>query len=228
MSGAAPVTASRSTSSVRHPLFARMYARMATAFESKGSAQHRDEMLDGVAGRVLEVGAGTGLNFAHYPSTVTEVVAVEPEAYLRARAEQAASAAPIPVTVVDGVADALPFPDASFDAAVASLVLCSVADQQRALAELSRVIRPGGELRFYEHVVSDRPGLARAQRVLDATIWPHVGGGCHASRDTETAIAHAGFAIERMRRFEFKPSITTRLVAPHVLGAARRPQAAPS
>lgn len=217
-------TVSQSTTKVRHPLFARMYARMAPAFESKGSGEHRDEMLAGVGGRVVEVGAGTGLNFAHYPATVTEVVAVEPEAFLRERAERAATAAPIEVRVLDGVADALPFEDATFDVGVASLVLCSVPDQRRALEELFRVIRPGGELRFYEHVLADRPRLARVQRVLDATIWPHVGGGCHAGRPTVDAIERAGFVVERVRRFDFKPSWTTAVVAPHVLGVARRPE----
>ena len=106
----------------------------------------------GLTGRVVEVGAGNGLNFGHYPATVTEVVAVEPEPYLRERAEEAARAAPVDVTVVVGLADALPAEDGAFDAAVASLVLCSVPDQAGALAELRRVVRPDGELRFYEHV----------------------------------------------------------------------------
>jgi ubiquinone/menaquinone biosynthesis C-methylase UbiE len=207
--------------SVHHPLFARMYERMAPAFEAKGSGEHRDEALGGLAGRVIEVGAGTGLNFGHYPDTVTEVVAVEPEPYLRAKAEQAATSAAVPVTVVEGVADRLPAADASFDAGVASLVLCSVADQAAALVELHRVIRPGGELRFYEHVRSDSPRFARFQAAVDV-VWPHVGGGCHASRDTVAAIAAAGFTIERTRRFTFRPSVLTAAVSPHTIGVARR------
>src|SRR5207244_9958001 len=99
-----------------------------------------------------------------HPSAVTEVVAVEPESYLRDRAIEAAAAIPIRIAVVDGVADDLPLEDASFDAGVASLVLCSVPDQARALAELYRLIRPGGELRFYEHVVAERHVAARLQR----------------------------------------------------------------
>jgi ubiquinone/menaquinone biosynthesis C-methylase UbiE len=97
---------------------------------------------------VIEVGAGNGLNFAHYPRTVTEVVAIEPQSYLRSRAEEAADSAPIPLTILDGTADALPVPDAAFDAGIASLVLRSVPDQPSALAELRRVIRAGGDLRF--------------------------------------------------------------------------------
>jgi ubiquinone/menaquinone biosynthesis C-methylase UbiE len=210
------------TTKVHHPVFARIYARIGKAAEAKGAAEHRDECLAGLTGRVIEVGAGNGLNFGHYPPSVTEVVAVEPEPYLRERAREAAETAPVAITVVDGTADHLPADDATFDAGVASLVLCSVDDQAAALAELRRVIRPGGELRFYEHVISDRPRLARVQRALDATIWPIVGGGCHASRDTHAAIAAAGFTIERSRSFEFRPApaIPT---APHVLGVARRP-----
>jgi len=207
---------------VHHPIFARLYERMAPAFEAKGSAAHRDELLAGLAVRVVEVGAGTGLNFRHYASTVTEVVAVEPEPYLRARAAEAAVSTPVPVTVLDGVADHLPLDDASCDAGVASLVLCSVPDQAAALAELQRVVRPGGELRFYEHIRSTSPRLARLQRVVDV-VWPHLIGGCHTSRDTIAAIEAAGFTIERSRRFTFRPAITNAPVAPHVVGLARRP-----
>lgn len=209
------------TTVVRHPVFARVYERMAPAFEAKGNAEHRDELLSALTGRVIEVGAGTGLNFAHYPPTVTEVLAVEPEPYLRAKAEQAAVSATVPVSVVDGVADQLPAPDASCDAGVSSLVLCSVPDQAAALAELWRVIRTGGELRFYEHVLSDDARLARAQRALDV-VWPHVAGGCHANRGTVDAIAGAGFTIEHVRRFTFRPSIAASLTAPHAIGIARR------
>jgi ubiquinone/menaquinone biosynthesis C-methylase UbiE len=212
---------------VNHPMFARMYARFSATAETKGGAEHRDELLHDLAGSVIEVGAGNGLNFGHYPLTVTEVVAVEPEAYLRRQAESAAQSVPVKITVVDGTADHLPVDDATFDAAVASLVLCSVADQGPALGELHRVIRPGGELRFYEHVLSGDPRLARVQRVLDrTTIWPRVGGGCHASRDTVAAIEAAGFVVESCRSFDFRPvrGIPT---APHVLGRARRPATTP-
>jgi ubiquinone/menaquinone biosynthesis C-methylase UbiE len=204
---------------VRHPLFARAYARLSPGAEKTGVAEHRDELLAGVAGRVIELGAGNGLNFAHYPSTVSEVVAVEPEPYLRARAQEAAAGAAVPVRVVAGVADALPGEDASFDAAVASLVLCSVPDQASALAELRRVIRPAGELRFYEHVVAEGGWTAGLQRRLDGwNIWPRLLGGCHTARDTVASIREAGFAIERCRRFDFGP-----FRLPHVIGVARAP-----
>ncbi len=174
------------------------------------------------AGKVIEVGAGSGLNFAHYPASVTEVVAVEPEPYLRARASEAARMARLMVRVVDGTADRLPAGDGAFDAVVASLVLCSVPDQAAALAECLRVLRPGGELRFYEHVLADEPRLARLQRRADL-IWPHLGAGCHTSRDTLRAIERAGFSVSACRRFTFRPCVLGAPVSPHVLGRATRP-----
>jgi ubiquinone/menaquinone biosynthesis C-methylase UbiE len=166
------------------------------------------------------VGAGHGLNFPYYPQAVTQVVAVEPEPYLCGLARRAAVNVPVPIVIRDGIAEALPAAGDEFDAAVASLVLCSVDDQRAALAEIKRVVRPGGELRFYEHVISERPGMARMQRWADATIYPHLAGGCHAARDTGAAISEAGFQIEREERIEFKPSALMPAI-PHILGAAR-------
>jgi ubiquinone/menaquinone biosynthesis C-methylase UbiE len=206
---------------IRHPLFARCFARCAPRMEQLGVGEHRRELLAGISGRVIEIGAGTGANFPHYPEGVREIVAVEPEPYLRARAATAAAEAIAPVRVVDALADELPFENGSFDAAVSSLVLCSVADQPAALAELHRVLRPGGELRFYEHVRAEDRRLASAQRVLDV-VWPHLGGGCHSSRDTLGAIADAGFAVEHVRRFVFRPCMLAAPTSPHVLGVARR------
>src|SRR3954466_3760609 len=123
---------------VRHPLFARLCTLMSRN-EPAELREHRASVTAGLSGRVLELGAGAGSMFRHYPAAVTEVVAVEPEPYLREQASAAASVAPVPVTVVAGVADALPLQDGSVDAAIASLVLCSVADLSAALAELRRV-----------------------------------------------------------------------------------------
>jgi ubiquinone/menaquinone biosynthesis C-methylase UbiE len=205
-----------------HPVFARIYTKVAEIGERRGAAEHRQRLLAGLSGRVIEIGAGTGANFSHYPTTVSEVIAVEPERYLRERAHLAATRAPVAVSVVDGVGDRLPGEAQSFDAGVAALVLCTVPDQQAVLAELFRVIRPGGELRFYEHVIADTPGKARFQRLADATFWPHVAGGCHMARDTTSAIETAGFEIETCERFAFSPAA---LLPPdaHILGSARRP-----
>jgi ubiquinone/menaquinone biosynthesis C-methylase UbiE len=205
---------------VRHPLFARFFVRLAQRGEEAGMREHRQRLLAGARGRVIEVGAGNGLNFPHYPPEVSEVVAVEPEDYLRARAEEAAERAPVPVSVVDGVADRLPAEDSSFDVGVASLVLCSVPDQAGALAELRRVLKPGGELRFYEHVLATSPRRVRIQN-LAARFWPRVGGGCHPNRDTVGAIERAGFEISRCERFRFQPTPLQIPVAPHVIGTAR-------
>lgn len=206
----------------RRPIFSRLYVRFAEEAADRGADEHRDEFLAGLSGRVLEIGSGHGPNFAHYPDRVESVVAVEPEVYLRSLAARTAEGVPAEVHVAAGVADDLPLPDASVDAAVASLVLCSVPDLERALAELHRVIRPGGELRFYEHVRSRSPVFAAAQRAIDVA-WPHVAGGCHASRDTLGAMEAAGFTIDRARGFRFYVSPVSAATAPHVLGVARRP-----
>src|SRR5262249_9440351 len=154
--------------------------------ERRGTAEHRDRVLAGLTGRVIEIGAGNGLNFGHYPETVTEVVAVEPDDTLRKMAEAAADLARVRVRVVAGHATELPADDASFDAAVASLVLCSVSDVGGALAEMRRVLKPGGELRFFEHVRSNRLVFGMLQDAI-TPLWSRAGGGCHPNRDTAAA-----------------------------------------
>jgi ubiquinone/menaquinone biosynthesis C-methylase UbiE len=212
----------KAVSAPDHPWFARFLARAAALEERRGGAEHRRRLLAGLHGRVVEVGAGSGVSFAYYPATVDEVVAVEPEPHLRALALEAAARAPVPVRVVDGLADDLPFDDATMDAAVVAGVLCSVPDQARALAELRRVLRPGGELRFHEHVAARAPRLAWLQRVLDATVWPRMNGGCQLTRDTQAAVVAAGFAVEWLERFSFRPTLVATPLAPRILGSARR------
>jgi ubiquinone/menaquinone biosynthesis C-methylase UbiE len=206
--------------SVRNPLFARWFARYGARNEERGNRELRRELVAGLTGRVMEVGAGTGLNFPHYPASVAEVVAVEPEPYLRSRTIEAASAAPVPIRVVDGTAADLPAADGEFDAVVVSGLLCSVPSAADALLEFRRVLRPGGELRFYEHVRSRDAVFARGQALADL-VWPRLLGGCHASRDTGAAIGRV-FAIESCRGFRFPPGARFYPVAPRILGVARR------
>ena len=124
------------------------------------------------------------------------------------------------VRVVDGTADDLPLESGSVDAVVVAGVLCSVPDLPAALAEFRRVLRPGGELRFYEHVRSARPGFARYQDAVDR-VWPHLMGGCHPNRDTLAAIREAGFRVERVRSFGFPAQARVYPVLPRILGSAR-------
>lgn len=205
---------------VHHPCFARLWPPLSRALDRRGAAAHRERLLSGARGRVLEVGAGNGRNFAHYPTTVTSVLAVEPEPHLRALAQQEASRVDVDVEVVAGVAEHLPADDDAFDVVVASLVLCTVDDPGQALAEAARVLRPGGQLRFLEHVAAPTTGLRRVQRVMDATVWPHLGGGCHAGRDTLQAIERAGFTIAEVDHFRFPETRVPLPTSPHVLGTA--------
>jgi ubiquinone/menaquinone biosynthesis C-methylase UbiE len=199
-----------------------MYLRMADAADRRGAAEHRRRLLAGLRGTVLEIGSGPGLNFPHYPSEVREVIAVEPEPTLREASIDAASNAPVPVRVTSGLAEDLPLEEASVDAAIASLVLCSVPDQQTALRELWRVLRPGGELRFYEHVIPHhQPKRGLIQLADHSGIWPRIAGGCHPARDTTAAIAQSGFTIEQIDRFDFAASWLEPAI-PHILGVARR------
>ncbi|NUR93159.1 MAG: class I SAM-dependent methyltransferase [Nonomuraea sp.] len=203
----------------QHPRFARMYERMSAVSEQGEMPDHRRRLLAGLSGEVIEVGAGNGLNFAHYPAAVTRVVAVEPEDVLRGLARKAAAGAPVPVEVVAGHADGLPYGEGAFDAVVLSLVLCSVDDQARTLAEVRRVLRPGGEVRFFEHVASRKPVAALVQRVV-TPVWRRVAGGCHLDRDTAAAIEASGLRIEELERFPVKPGPSAPSL-PHILGRAR-------
>jgi ubiquinone/menaquinone biosynthesis C-methylase UbiE len=206
-----------------HPIFARVYERLSVVMDKTGGAEHRRALVAGLSGRVIEVGAGNGRTFAHYPAEVTEVIAVEPEPRLRATAMSAARHAPVPVRVADGLAEDLPGADGEFDAAVVALVLCSVTDQAVALAEIRRVLRPGGQLRFFEHVAADQPGaLRRMQRIADATLWPVMFAGCRTGRDTAASIESAGFVVDEVDRFRFPESGPGSPAAPHIRGVAHR------
>jgi ubiquinone/menaquinone biosynthesis C-methylase UbiE len=206
--------------SVDNPIFARFLNRFAARSEERGNRELRRELLSGLGGRVIEVGPGTGLNFPHYPAEVTEVVAVEPEPYLRARAAEAAAEARVPIRVVEGTADRIPADSGTVDAVAVSGLLCSVPDPRAALAEFARVLRPGGRLRFYEHVRSRDPVFAGYQRAADL-IWPRLMGGCHVTRESLVEIERL-FRVESCRGFRFPASARFSPVAPCVLGSARK------
>ncbi|MFF1405725.1 class I SAM-dependent methyltransferase [Streptomyces sp. NPDC058294] len=209
---------------VRHPLFARCYALVSVAAEARpGPAGVRERLLAGLSGRVIEVGAGNGLNFRHFPGTVDEVVAVEPEPLLRRLALEAAPRARVPVDVVPGVAEDLPAGNEAFDAAVLALVLCSVRDVARALGEVRRVLRPGGEVRFLEHGRGGGRAMTLTQQALDRTLWPALTGGCHLAREPVAALRAAGFELGPLRRLSLAEH-GARLPVPYgVLGTAWRP-----
>lgn len=185
-----------STQRFDHPFFARVWT-MKSARESEALRDLRRENLAGLSGRVLEVGAGTGTNFGFYPDTVREVVALEPEPRLCAKARHAAAEAAVPVTVVPSAIEDLSAAE-PFDAVVCALVLCSVAHLGHALTQIKSLLKHGGELRFLEHVASAGwPGVV--QRLADATVWPRLSGNCHTHRDTERALVEAGFDIGATR-----------------------------
>ena len=185
------------------------------------AAAHRRKLLAGLSGTVIEVGCGEGANFGYYSALVVSVIAVDPDAETRATAKKAAAAAPVRITVVAGTAEALPAANSSFDAAVCSWILCTVPEPTAALTEIYRVLRPNGELRFYEHVAARGGPLRLLQRLVDATYWPGMLGGCRTGRDTEAAIRDAGFIVDEIERFNHRSSVLTLPASPTILGAAR-------
>lgn len=172
-------------------------------------------------GRVIEVGSGDGRSFGHYPPDVTELVAVEPDPTARAAAAERARSVGFPIRIVGGDAEALPGEDGAFDAAVVMGLLCSVPDPAAALRELRRVLRPGGELRFWEHVRSKSVFFRGVQRAADSLFWTRALGGCQTTRDTASALRAAGFEVVRLERGFHSSSLLTITSAPYILGTAR-------
>ena len=204
---------------VDHPFFARIWPTIA-AHETEQMRELRRENLAGLSGRVLEVGAGTGTNFALYPDSVAQVVAVEPERRLAVRARNAAAVAHVPIVVTDRTVESLSAAE-PFDAVVCSLVLCSVRDPGTALRHLYSLLRPSGQLRYLEHVAS--AGMrGRLQRFVDATFWPKLFGNCHTHRDAERSIVDAGFQVDASRREFTLPVWAPLPVSELALGRARR------
>lgn len=178
----------------------------------------RSRIVTGARGDVLEVGAGNGFNFLHYKAAA-RVVAVEPDPAMRKRGEARARAASVPIELGPGDAHRLDFSDASFDTVIFSLVLCTIPDPTRALSEARRVLRPGGEIRFYEHVRAKDPAVARRQDRF-VKPWRAVNRGCHPNRDTVAAIEGAGFRFSELEEFDLNERGVPKIVRPHAIGVA--------
>jgi len=206
-----------------HPIFARFYDRLSAGIERGGLAEMRGELLATASGRVLELGAGTGLNLDHYTEAVSELVLCEPDPHMAHRlrerlAREGTRAAN--ASVIEAPAEDLPFDDGSFDCVVAVLVLCTVQDPVRALAETRRVLVEGGRLLFIEHIRSSSRRLAWWQDRLERP-WGFFIGGCHPNRSTDQLLAAGGFWIDSMERTRLRRAVP--IMRPLIRGVARRP-----
>src|SRR5215207_4361155 len=198
-----------------HPILAALYDPLFVFMERGWMGERRARLLKGARGAVLEIGGGTGANLPHYRD-VDRVTVAEPDPFMRKRLVLKLEAARVPVEVSAAGAEALPFHDGSFDTVVSTLVLCTVPDQESALQEIIRVLRPGGRLLFIEHVRA-AGSTARWQDRLDP-LWGRLLGGCHPNRDTVLAIEEAGFEIETFESFH--PPVFLSSLTPHVQGSA--------
>lgn len=186
-----------------HPIFAAVYDFITRPAERKFLGSHRAYLISGLTGRVLDVGSGTGLNFGYYQPEAA-VVGIEPDPYMLKRAQARADRLGRNVKLLAEGAEDLPFADGTFDAAVATLVFCTIPDLDCALRELRRVLRPGGQLRFLEHVRAEAARWARFQDFM-TPLWKRIGAGCHPNRDTVKVIENAGFRMQELTRYAFGP-----------------------
>jgi ubiquinone/menaquinone biosynthesis C-methylase UbiE len=200
-------------------VLALLYDRLGAASESAGLREERRRLLARAHGEVLEIGAGTGANLALYPAVVTRVVASEPDRHMARRLRRRARKAPVPVELLAAPAEALPVPAASFDTVVGTLVLCTVHDPAAVLAEVARVLRPGGTYLFLEHVRGHEQRLATWQDRL-APLWGVIGGGCHPNRATLAALRASPLTVAEVNEGEIPR--TAPLVRPMISGVAER------
>jgi ubiquinone/menaquinone biosynthesis C-methylase UbiE len=205
-----------------HRIFAGLYDLMLRGTERGGLREMRAELLAEAQGRTLELGAGTGLNLAHYTDAVTELVLTEPDPHMARRLRKRLDdepPAPDRVEVVETPAERMPFEDQSFDSVVSTLVLCSVESPGGAVTEIARVLKPDGRLLYLEHVRSGDPALARWQDRLERP-WGWLGAGCHPNRDTVAQLEATGLVTESLVRDRMPKAPP--IVRPLVHGEARR------
>jgi ubiquinone/menaquinone biosynthesis C-methylase UbiE len=202
---------------MRRRLFAALYDTVSKGSEAAGLREERRQLLAGAEGATIEIGAGTGLNLEHYPDAVTRLVLAEPDRHMRRRLHARVDALDRAAEVIDASAARLPFPDATFDTAVVTLVLCSVPNQEVALAEIARVLRPNGRLLFIEHVRSGDPKVAKRQDRI-RPLYNLV--GCNPNRDTLAAIEASALRVESVRHGEVPKA--PKVERPMIVGAARR------
>jgi ubiquinone/menaquinone biosynthesis C-methylase UbiE len=203
-------------------MFSTVYDRCMRGPEEAGMREMRRSLLAEASGRTIELGAGTGLNLDLYPDAVTELTLTEPDPHMIKQLRARVADSDREPTIAETGAERLSFPDDSFDTAVATLVLCTIPDPVAALAEASRVLKPGGRLLFIEHVRSGQPGLARWQDRLEKP-WRFLGDGCHCNRDTEATIAASRLDLERVEHDQLPKAPP--LVRPLVRGVAALPTA---
>ncbi len=204
-----------------HKWFAAFYERMAASAEKSYLGPVRRELAGGAKGRVLEIGCGPGGNFPHYTDAATEIIATDPDPYMLQRARKRAAALDRPIEIRQVSAEALPFEDHSFDTVVSTLNMCSIPHPDRALAEIKRVLKPGGEYRFYDHV-RYRNAFGAFWQDLITPVWKQLGGGCHPNRDVVRIITDAGFEILELERSNPLPPVPPMVCTrPHVKGIAR-------
>ena len=204
-----------------HKWFASLYDRLNASAERSYMGRVREEIVGGARGRVLEVGAGTGANFAYYNDHAEEIIATEPDSYMLERARPRVEDAGRPIDLRQASAEELPFEDGAFDTVVSTLVMCTVRDPLQALSEVRRVLKPSGELRLYEHVRFDHDFGAFWQDII-TPVWRWFAAGCHPNRDTASLVREAGFEFERLEMTKPLPLTPPMVFArPHITGIAR-------
>jgi ubiquinone/menaquinone biosynthesis C-methylase UbiE len=198
-------------------LFAALYDTVSKGSEAAGMREERKQLLAEAHGETLEIGAGTGLNLEHYPEAISRLVLVEPDKHMRRKLGRRLEGLGRTAEIVDAPAGSLPFPDASFDTVVATYVLCSVPDQQEALAEIARVLKPEGQFLFLEHVRSTDPKLARQQDRIRPLYNLF---GCNPNRDTLAGIESSSLTVEAVKHGEVPKA--PKFERPLIVGTARR------